>query len=191
VLSAEFFVHSALGTRHSALGTMKRFVEWDSLEVRINGDKLNAFVQSFRVEPIEKLELRFDNGLMRVVGSLRKFVSVPFEVQIREILATGRKVHVPLHGVSAFGVIPIPKFLFGIIKDRLPAEFVRYEEPATLVFSLDHFLPNFVDAEILSVWIIDGGLVVTLGRGGADLPVNREEPHGGVTNRSADPGAGG
>ncbi len=170
---------------------MKRFVEWDSLEVRINGEKLNAFVQPFRVDPIERLELRFDNGLMRIVGSLRKFVSVPFEVQIREILANGRTVRVPLHGVSAFRAIPIPRFLFRIIKNRLPAEFVRYEEPATLVFSLDRFLPNFVDAEIQRVWIIDGGLAITLGRGGADLPANREEPNGGDTNRSTDPEPGG
>ncbi len=157
---------------------MKRFVEWDLLEVRVNGEKLNAFVQPFRVDPIEKLELRFENGLMRVIGSIRKFISVPFEVQIREIIAGGRRVRVPLYSVSAFGAIPIPKFLFGIMQDRLPAEIVRYEEPATLVFSLDRFLPNFVDAEIQRVWIIDGGLAVTLGRGGADLPVATEEPHG-------------
>jgi hypothetical protein len=162
---------------------MRRFVEWDSLEVRIDGDKLNAFAQSFRVNPIEKLELRFENGLLRVVGSVRKFVSVSFEVQINEILAGGRTVRIPLRSVSAFGAIPIPKFLFGLMKDRLPAEFVRYEEPATLVISLDRFLPNFVDAEIQRVWIIDGGLAVTLGRGGADLPT--EETDGGDPNRSA------
>ena len=50
--------------------------------------------------------------------------------------------------------------------------------PATLVFSLDRFLPNFVDAEIHHVWIIDGGLAVTLGRGGADLPAATEESDG-------------
>ena|ERR1700730_9633797 len=158
---------------------MRRFVEWDQLEVRINGDKLNALLQSFRVDPIERLEVRFENALMRVVGSVRKFVSVPFEVQINEILASGRKVRVPLKSVSAFGMIPIPKFLFGLMRDRLPAELVGYEEPATLVFSLDRFLPNFMDAEIQSVWIIDGGLAVTLGRGGADLPAAMEESDGG------------
>ena len=149
---------------------MKRFVEWDQLEVRINGEKINAMVQSFRVDPIERREVRFENGLMRVTGSVRKFLSVPFEVQIGEIIAAGRKVRVPLRSVSAFGAIPIPKFLFGLMRDRLPANLVGYEEPATLVFSLDRFLPNFVDAEIQRVWIIDGGLAVTLGRGGADLP---------------------
>jgi hypothetical protein len=164
---------------------MRRFVEWDSLEVRIDGDKLNAFAQSFRVHPIEKLELRFENGLLRVVGSVRKFVSVSFEVQINEILAGGGTVRIPLRSVSAFVAIPIPKFLFGLMKNRLPAEFVRYEEPATLVVSLDRFLPNFVDAEIQRVWIIDGGLAVTLGRGGADLPAVTEEKDGGDPNRSA------
>ena len=158
---------------------MRRFVEWDQLEVRINGDKLNALIATLRVDPIERLEVRFENALMRVVGSVRKFVSVPFEVQINEILASGRKVRVPLKSVSAFGMIPIPKFLFGLMRDRLPAELVGYEEPATLVFSLDRFLPNFMDAEIQSVWIIDGGLAVTLGRGGADLPAGMEESDGG------------
>jgi hypothetical protein len=103
---------------------------------------------------------------------------VPFEVQVREIAPVGRSVRVPLHGASAFGGIPIPKFLFGIMRDRMPAEFVRYEEPATLIFSLDRFLPNFIDAEIQRVWIIDGGLAVTLGRGGADLPAVTEESNG-------------
>jgi len=162
---------------------MRRFVEWDQLEIRVNGDKLNAFVQSFRVEPIEKLELRFENGRLRVIGAVRKFLTVPFEVEIREIEARGRSVRVPLRSVSAFGAIPIPRFLFGLMKNRLPAEFVGYEEPATFVFSLDRFLPNFVDAEIHHVWIIDGGLAVTLGRGGADLPAATEENDGGTPNR--------
>src|SRR5260370_25207200 len=159
--------------------SMRGFVEWDQIEIRVNGEKLNALVQSFRVEPIERLEVRFENALMRVAGSVRKFVSIPFEVQISEILASGRTVRVPLRSVSAFGAIPIPKFLFGLMRDRLPADLVRYEEPATLVFSLDRFLPNFVDAEIHHVWIIDGGLAVTLGRGGADLPAGMEEKDGG------------
>jgi len=162
---------------------MKRFVEWDQLDVRVDGEKLNAFAQQFRVDPIERLELRFENGLMRVAGSIRKFISVPFEVQIREILAASRRVRVPLHSASAFGGIPIPKFLFTIMRSRLPAQFVGYEEPATLIFSLDRFLPNFIDAEIQSVWIIDGGLAVTLGRGGADLPAATGEPHGATTDK--------
>jgi hypothetical protein len=57
-----------------------------------------------------------------------------------------------------------------LIRDRLPKELVRYEEPATLVMSLDRFLPSFVSADIQKIWIIDGGLAVSLGRGGADLP---------------------
>ena len=52
------------------------------------------------------------------------------------------------------------------------------EDPATLVFSLDWFLPSFMDAEIQKIWIIDGGLAVTLGRGGADLPPPAEESNG-------------
>jgi hypothetical protein len=163
---------------------MKHFVEWDSLEVRVDGDRLNAVAQAFRVAPLESLHLHFQNGLLRVIGSVRKWVSVPFEVEITEIAAAGRSVRIPLRSVSAFGGIPIPRFLFGLMKDRIPAEFVRYEEPATFVISLDRFLPPFVQAEIQRVWIIDGGLALTLGRGGADLPVTEKDAHDKTKERS-------
>lgn len=157
---------------------MKRFVEWDELELRVNGDKLNALAARMRVDPVEHIGLQFFNGLLRVTGSIRKFISVPFSVDINEIVASGRTVRVPLRSASAFGAIPIPQFLFGLVRHRLPAELVRYEDPATLVFSLDRFLPSFVDGEIQKIWIIDGGLAVTLGRGGADLPPASEEWNG-------------
>jgi len=163
---------------------MKRFVEWDSLEVRVNGEKLNTLVAAFRVAPIEHLELQFRNGLLRVSGSIRKFISVPFSVEITEIRAAGKTIRVPLRTASAFGGIPIPQFLFSLMKSRLPPALVGYEEPATLVVSLDRFLPSFVDAEVQRIWIIDGGLAVTLGRGGADLTTIPEENHGADTERS-------
>ena len=121
---------------------MQRFVEWDTLELRINGEKLNVFLATMRVDPVERIELQFFNGLMRVIGSIRKFISVPFSIDIREIIASGRTVRVPLGAASAFGAIPIPQFLFGLVRNRLPAELVRYEDPATLVFSLDRLWPG-------------------------------------------------
>ena len=157
---------------------MRRFIEWDGLEIRVDGDKLSALVSSTPIDPVERIELQFFNGLLRVNGSIRKFISVPFSVDITEIGTSGRTVRVPLRSASAFGAIPIPQFLFGLLRHRLPAELVRYEDPATLVFSLDRFLPSFVDAEIQKIWIIDGGLAVTLGRGGADLPPASEDSHG-------------
>jgi hypothetical protein len=157
---------------------MNRFVEWDQIDLRVNGDKLNEFVATMRVDPLQRIELRFFNGLLRVAGSIRKFISVPFSIDIHEIIASGRTVRVPLGSASAFGAIPIPQFLFGLLRNRLPAELVRYEDPATLVFSLDRFLPTFVDADIQKIWIIDGGLTVTLGRGGADLPPRSEDSDG-------------
>lgn len=130
------------------------------------------------VPPIERINLHFSEGLLRVDGSLRKFISVPFSVEIRSIFADGRTVRVPLSSASAFGGIPIPQFLFGILKNRLPADLVRLEPPATLVVSLDRFLPTFVDADIREIRIVDGGLAVTLGEGGADLPTSGEVAHG-------------
>jgi hypothetical protein len=152
---------------------MQRFIAWDKLDVRVDGAKLAELVRERAlVPPIERVELRFSDGLLRVEGSLRKFISVPFAVEIRNILADGHTVRVPLSSASAFGGIPIPQFLFAIVKNRLPAELMRLEPPATLVVSLDRFLPTFVDADIREIRIIDGGLAVTLGEGGADLPLS-------------------
>jgi hypothetical protein len=157
---------------------MQRFITWDTIEARVDGAKVNALATSFCVDPIERMELQFSNGLLRVSGSIHKFISVPFTVDIREIQPVGHTVRVPIASASAFGALPIPQFLFGIIRNRLPADLVRYEEPATLIISLDRFLPSFVDADIQKIWIIDGGLAVTLGRGGADLPPSSEEING-------------
>ena len=150
---------------------MKRFIEWDSIDVRVDGEKIAAMAREIvATEPmIEKLALKFSNGLLRVEGKIRKVISVPFSVEITRFEASGTTVRVPLARVSA-GPIPIPTLLIGLIRDRFPKDLVRYEEPATLVMSLDRFLPPFVSADIQKIWIIDGGLAVTLGRGGADLP---------------------
>lgn len=156
----------------------KRLIEWDSIDVRVDGAKLNALAASFRIDPIEKMELQFSNGLLRVTGTIRKFISVPFTVDIRELRPSGQTVRVPIASASAFGGLPIPQFLFGLVKNRLPADLVRYEEPATFVVSLERFLPSFIDTDIQTIWIIDGGLTVSLGRGGADLPPSSEVPHG-------------
>jgi hypothetical protein len=160
---------------------VRRFIEWDSLDVRVDGAKLNAMARAMVAgDPmIERLELKFENGLLRVEGSVRKFISVPFKVEIPRIEASGTTVRVPLVRISA-GPIPIPTLLVGLLRNRLPKELVSYEEPATLVMSLDRFLPSFVSADIQKIWIIDGGLAITLGRGGADLPDDEPTPLGGV-----------
>jgi hypothetical protein len=149
---------------------MKHFIEWDSIDVRIDGTKIAAMARELiaRDPIIQKLDLTFANGLLRVEGSVRKFISVPFTVEINRFEAKGTTVRIPLAKITA-GPLPVPTLLVGLLRQRFPAD-VRYEDPATLVVSLDRFLPSFVAADIQKIWIIDGGLAVTLGRGGANLP---------------------
>ena len=49
---------------------MQRFINWDALEVRVDGARINALAATFRVDPIERMELQFFNGLLRVSGSM-------------------------------------------------------------------------------------------------------------------------
>lgn len=164
---------------------MNRLVEWDKFDLRVNGEKLNALVQTMLggSTPIEWIRIEFRNGLMRVTGSIRKFISVPFTADITEIHARGTTIRIPLRSASAAG-FPVPMILFGLLRSQLPKDLVSYEEPATLVMSLDRFLPSFIAADVQTIWIIDGGLAVTLGRGGADLPVpggsNERKHHDGT-----------
>lgn len=123
-----------------------------------------------REPTIEKFDLTFTNGLLRVQGVVRKFIPIPFTVDITQFQARGTTVRVPLGRITA-GPVPIPTLLVGLLRQRFPRDLVSYEEPATLLLSLDRFLPSFVSADIQKIWIIDGGLAVTLGRGGADLPI--------------------
>jgi hypothetical protein len=160
---------------HLAIGDdirdlMPRFIEWDTLELRVSGERLNELARTMVADPIQRLELKFLNGLLRIDGTAKMFMAVPFTVYVSEMEPIGTSVRVPLQAASAFGAIPIPQFLFRLAKNRLPKDLVRLEPPATFVFALDRFLPSFVSTEIRRIWIIDGGLAVTLGRGGADLP---------------------
>lgn len=168
---------------------MRHFIEWDSLDVRVDGSKLSAIArEAVAADPnIERIELRFSNALLRVEGSVRKWISIPFVVEIRHIEAKGMTIRVPLAKISA-GPIPVPTLLVGLLRNRLPQDIVQYEEPATLVVSLDRFLPSFVSADIQKIWIIDGGLAVTLGRGGADVPVAIPDAINGGVNGSELPG---
>ena len=149
---------------------MQRFIEWDSIDVRVRGETIARMAREMiaRDPMIERLDLRFSNGLLRVEGVVRKFIAVPFTVDITHIQAAGTVIRIPLARITA-GPVPIPTLLVSLVRQKFPAD-VRYEEPATLVLSLDRFLPTFVSAEIQKIWIIDGGLAVSLGRGGADLP---------------------
>jgi hypothetical protein len=159
---------------------MKHFIEWDAIDVRVDGAKIAAMAREMiaRDPMIRKLDLTFTNGLLRVEGSVHKFINIPFTVEITRFETKGRTVRIPLARITA-GPLPVPTLLVGLLRQRFPAD-VKYEEPATLVVSLDRFLPPFVAADLQKIWIIDGGLAVTLGRGGADLPP------GGMDGRRAE-----
>jgi hypothetical protein len=149
---------------------VRRFLEWDSLDVRVNGDKIAELAREMVAKDpmVEKLDLKFSNGLLRVEGMVRKFILIPFTVDITHMEAKGTTIRVPLGRMTA-GPLPIPSLLVGLVRQQFPSD-VGFEPPATLVLTLDRFLPSFVAADIQKIWIIEGGLAVTLGRGGADLP---------------------
>ena len=116
---------------------MRRFIEWDSLDVRVNGEQISAMAgEMVANDPmIDRLELRFTNGLLRVEGAVRKFILIPFTVDITHFDAKGTTVRVPLGRITA-GSIPIPSLLVALLRRQFPAD-IGFEPPSTLVLSLD------------------------------------------------------
>lgn len=150
---------------------MRHLIEWDTLEVRVNGEKVSEIARQLigLPPPLERIGFRFENGRILVEGSIRKLFNIPFTVEIARLDVAGQKIEIPVTKISAAG-LPVPTLLLDLLKSRIPRDVVDYREPATFVLSLDRFLPSFVSVEVQKIWLIDGGLAVTLGRGGANMP---------------------
>jgi hypothetical protein len=152
----------------------EHLVEWDGLDLRVDGTRLRDVAAAMMARSgahIEDLAFRFRPGELTVSGKVRKVLPLPFRVVIRNIDALGRTVRVRLEEIAALGVIPIPSILTRLVGNRQAAEGVVYQaESNALVIQLDRFLPTFLDVELAEIRILEGGLAVRLGRGGADLP---------------------
>src|SRR5688500_5174541 len=107
---------------------MTRLVEWDSFDLRVDGEKLNAIVQAMigRTPPVEEIATEIRSGWLRMTGAIREFTSVPFTLDMTEIQARGTTVRVPLRSASAAG-FPVPMILFSPLRSQLPKDLVTYE----------------------------------------------------------------
>ncbi|MGA7613887.1 MAG: hypothetical protein WBX15_01790 [Thermoanaerobaculia bacterium] len=154
---------------------MDRLIEWDRIEVRLRGEKLAAaageIIRGKRI-PIRQLTLQFLAGELKIEGTAQKGIPIPFRLSIRRIEALDGTLRVPLESMSAFGFLPVPKLLLqivdaaGLMKGGISID----PRESTIVIRLAEIVPGFVDVEIEKIRLVDGGVEVKLGRGGADLP---------------------
>jgi hypothetical protein len=156
----------------------QRLVEWDRLDLRILGSRLLG-VASDAIRragaPVHLQGIDFREGEAEVAGTVRKGISVPFRFFLRTISIEGRTVRLPIEQLTVAGFLPVPALLFRLADGLGAVEGVAIDpERKTVVISVDRFLPRFLDVEIESVRIIQGGVRVALGRGGADLPAPEE-----------------
>ncbi|HVT43024.1 MAG TPA: hypothetical protein VMT00_01410 [Thermoanaerobaculia bacterium] len=159
-----------------------RLIAWDSMALRVRGRRLEAFAREMlraNKAPIDELSLEFHDGEIRVSGKGRTLVPVPFRLRIRRIDHQNGTIRIPLESASAFGFVPVPKFLFHLARGMLRAEGLSLDSPAqTVVIALDRFLPSFVDVTIERIRLVEGGIELLLGNGGADPPAGLEGFHG-------------
>ena len=160
----------------------ERFVEWDQLELRVRGDRLQQIVTEFlhqKQSSVADFRMEFRDGELVVSATIRKVFSVPVSVTVETIDVVQRTLRIPLKKVATFGGVPIPKLLFQIIGSRGLPDGIRFDaDTLTVTISIERFVPPFVDMTIVSIRIVRGGLEVRLGPGGADIaPVQPQQGH--------------
>jgi hypothetical protein len=153
---------------------LDHLIEWDYLYLRVRGAKLHQMVSELlrtKQLPVSDLRFEFLEDELQLSARIQKGIAIPVKLTVRTIRVVGKSLQVPLENLATFGLIPIPKLLFRIIGTQgLPDGIQLDAETLTVTVSLERFLPPFVDLNIESVRIVSGGLVVHVGRGGADLP---------------------
>jgi hypothetical protein len=170
----------------------EHLVEWDTLDVRIRGDKLEALARHFIAEkriPVERLELRFLEGSAVVQGSFRKgILSVPFRAVVGRVDVDGKTIVVTLREIAVLG-LAVPAILRRLGESAIAIGGVDFDSARNrIVISLESFLPEFVEASVRRVELVPGAIAVTLAEGGADPPSNGESS--GRDERGEDDRAG-
>jgi hypothetical protein len=153
--------------------TGRRLIEWNELNLEVRAERLERLAAQKIAEsgaPIRDLSMRFYDSLLEVHGKLRRGISVPFRVEIRRIEVEGREVVVFIDSISAAG-LPVPTLLGRLVEQTVAGGIVRIDGSGpTVHIRLDRILPSSVDVQIESIRITGEGLLVKLGRGGADPP---------------------
>lgn len=149
-------------------------VEWDQLDIRVRGAKVKQMVHALLREkqaPVSDFDLEFLDGELRAGIKILKPLPIPIKLVIREIGVQAGTVRIPLENVSTYGSLPVPKFLFQLIRQKALPEGVSFDPDRMMVFiSLERFLPPFVRVTVDHIRVIQGGLAVRLGSGGAAIP---------------------
>ncbi|HSN68213.1 MAG TPA: hypothetical protein VLV48_03150 [Thermoanaerobaculia bacterium] len=152
----------------------QRLVEWDRLQVRILGSRIAVLAREAvrrSGAPVEIQSVDFRAGDAEIAGTLRKGLALPFSFHLRTIAVEGRTLRLPIEQLTVAGFLPVPTLLFRLAEGFGSMKGVAIDpERKTVIVSVDRFLPEFVDVEIEAVRIIETGVEVTLGRGGADPP---------------------
>jgi len=120
--------------------------------------------------PIQDLRLTFSLGELRIDGKVEKFFLIPFRLFIRRVESSAGSIRIYLENISALG-LPIPVLLRRVAEKSMRSDALAFDGLNNVItVRLDRFLPNFIDVDIRQIDIIDGGVAVALGQGGADIP---------------------
>ena len=146
-------------------------VEWEHIDLRISGCKLQqnaAKLLHDKQAPFTDLKLDFLDGSILVAVKVQKGIPVTVQFRVAEITARGTTLEIKIDNVSTFGILPIPKLIFRLVGElNLPDGLSFDADTMKVVIHLDRLLPALMEVTVDTIRMIEGGLVVRLGEGGA------------------------
>ncbi len=150
-------------------------LNWDGFTVRVDGGRVNEMAHLQAKGAVEDLRIAFLRGRIHISGKKKvAFVSVPFSADVSAISVEGKTIVVPVTNVAHIPTPLLSGLLLPVVRNllssKMPGDAVTLRPPLTLLIRLDRFLPNFVDVQIETIDIIEGGLAVRMGPGGATPP---------------------
>jgi hypothetical protein len=153
----------------------RRFVEWDAIALRVDGARIDAMVKEKFRGMVNEIGVTFRPGNIHVAGWKKiGFLPVPFSADVREILVEGRTILIP---VAEVALIPTSVLggLWSVVREvlapKIPLDAVTVRKPLTFAIDLAKLVPPFADVDVREIRIVDRGLAVSVGPGGADPPL--------------------
>jgi len=150
-------------------------VTWEGFTLRVDGARVNEMARAQAKGAVDDLQITFLRDRIHISGRKKvAFVAVPFSADVSAIAVEGKTIIVPISDVVHIPTSLLSGLLLPVVRNlisaRVPGDAVTMRPPLTLVIRLDRFLPTFVDVQIEKIDIVEGGLAVRIGSGGATPP---------------------
>lgn len=141
-------------------------VRWEGLVVTIDAQTLNTVAHRLTasIPEIREVQFELENGVVSILVRLKKGVPVPLRARIGSIRFRDCFLGFTVENATAFGWVPIPKWVFRRIANHLPAgRAYWYPTDRVFVLNLGPVLPADLSLQVSKVVCENGEIRMHFG----------------------------